>query len=303
MPVNSASSAQPEEIAWIRDARTVTKVSVASLFQHDDLKEMHTYAIFCANVYLTPEAAVDKGFGEEDCKSRHTRHPKPKRWDRYANLPAFPTTPSWRYRIKGLKYEVWENKEDRVVLIVFRGTVPKLLGDWYSNFRWATRLNPFSWDQYDQIRAFIPKLVNHIRKKYDNDVTIVAAGHSLGGGQAQQAAYASKYIKRVYAYNSSPVTGFRSVKRGARNENKRGVCIYRLFEHREILAYIRFVLRQVYFWSSIDPKILEVRFNFGQGNFLKEHSMKDFACGLKNALPDAMPSPTPEAPGNSAPPQ
>ena len=76
-------------------------------------------------------------------------------------------------------------------VIAFRGTDKDDLGDWISNFRWLYRLVP-KFDQYAQVQTHITNIVRQIKKHGCSGpgTQIVTAGHSLGGGLAQQAAYA-----------------------------------------------------------------------------------------------------------------
>jgi pimeloyl-ACP methyl ester carboxylesterase len=112
---------------------------------------------------------------------------------------------------------------------------------------------------------------------------MATAGHSLGGGLAQQAAYAHPEIKQVYAFDSSPVTGFRSVPQPDRDINRKGIVIDRVYERGEILAYIRTFLRRFLPLSLADPSITEIRFNLSKGDPVKQHSMVDLAVRMDRA--------------------
>ena len=115
---------------------------------------------------------------------------------------------------------------------------------------------------------------------------MITAGHSLGGGLAQQAAYAHPDIKQVFAFDSSPVTGFQNVPEPARTRNKAGIVIERIFEHGEILAYARTFLRQFLPLSERDPVINEIRFNLSKGDAVTQHSMVDLAKRMVKAAKD-----------------
>jgi pimeloyl-ACP methyl ester carboxylesterase len=181
-----------------------------------------------------------------------------------------------------LYFEVWERVATQPieVVVVFRGTHG--LKDWWSNLRWVTRFIPVGWDQYNRVRAEIPGVVDRAKRRH-GVVRMATAGHSLGGGLAQQAAYAHPEIKEVYAFDSSPVTGFRSVPQHDRDINSKGIVIDRVYERGEILAYIRTFLRRVVPLSVADPTITEIRFSLSKGDPIKQHSMVDLAKRMEQA--------------------
>ncbi len=179
--------------------------------------------------------------------------------------------------VKGLRYLVWHWPEEKQLIIAFRGS-GKRLGDWFSNFRWLTRYIPGVHDHYDLVRENISQIVTDARLIAGSTDQIITTGHSLGGGLAQQAAYGCDAIKTVYAFNPTPVTGFRNVDSQALEKNRQGIFIARVFEHGEILAYMRFGLRQFYKISARDPQIIELRFNFSKAiGGVREHGMENFA--------------------------
>ena len=175
-----------------------------------------------------------------------------------------------------LYFEVWEKLgvDPIEVVVVFRGTHE--LKDWWSNARWVTRFIPVGWDQYDLVRKEISNVVARAKRRHGS-VRMMTAGHSLGGGLAQQAAYASPDIKQVYAFDPSPVTGFQSVPRPDRDINRQGIVIDRVYERGEILAYLRTFLRRFVPLSLANPSITEIRFNLSKGDPVKQHSMVDLA--------------------------
>ncbi len=178
-----------------------------------------------------------------------------------------------------LYFEVWERlaASPVEVAIVFRGTHE--WKDWWSNARWITRFIPIGWDQYNLTRREIVNVVARARQRHPN-ACISTAGHSLGGGLAQQAAYAHPDIKMVYAFDPSPVTGFRSVPEPMRTQNRQGISIYRVYERGEILAYFRRLVRRLVPLSLENPSITEVRFNLSKGDAIKQHSMVDLATRM-----------------------
>lgn len=192
-------------------------------------------------------------------------------------------TPFWQRKLKTLRYEAWKKpKPDGsgvLVALVFRGST-RAFSDWYSNFRWFIQV-PFFLDHYQQTRAIIHKILDEIRQNAGTEnVEIVTTGHSLGGGLAQQAAYAVPYIKKVFAFHSSSVTGFYEVLKSQRDQYKLGTDVYRIYEHGEALAYLRLFMRLIFPLSKKDPRIVQVRYNFSHENIVKQHSMPPFAEGL-----------------------
>lgn len=120
-----------------------------------------------------------------------------------------------------------------------------------------------------------------LNAKFGNGLKIFAAGHSLGGGLAQHAGYSAYGISDVYAFNPSPVTGFYSIEAHVREKIVKNLRVLRMYEHGEVLAYCRLVLRPFYPLSYRDPSIVEIRFNFGTGDAVSEHSMTMFARGFQ----------------------
>jgi hypothetical protein len=133
-----------------------------------------------------------------------------------------------------LRVEVWEktlSEGSTIVAVTFGGTIFNNEKDWRANLRWF--LPGGKYDQYtDVVRTFAPAFIDEYRRRLGHrrpdTVTLVATGHSLGGGLAQQFAYAHclhpdvRRVTEVYAFDPSPVTGYFSVKRSVRNKNKKG---------------------------------------------------------------------------------
>ncbi|MBO3273649.1 lipase family protein [Pseudomonas schmalbachii] len=199
-----------------------------------------------------------------------------------------------------LFFSVWEHRTApgiegiSEVAIVFRGTQADQYQDWISNGRWFIP----SWlrreDQYDITRDYVSKafeaeIRNRIQQgKLPPTVSIVAIGHSLGGGLAQQLAYAlpqSKVnpvrVQKVIAFNSSPVTGYRSTPNPPRKHNAEGLEIDRIFEHGEALAYIRLPINIIIPPNKRPSLVKDLRFNLNKSpGGVRNHASRFFACEL-----------------------
>ena len=194
--------------------------------------------------------------------------------------------------VGGLGVQVWVNDPARCTeaVIAFRGTDGGDEGDFVSNLHWLTRALPV-YDQYDEVRDHIGDFLGNITRHrcyLEGRTQITAVGHSLGGGLAQLASYADRRIGRVYAFDPSMVTGYFSVDRAALEANVQGHRAERIFEHGEILAYIRLLMRQFIPRSGCNPRIVSVRFNVLKGNGIFQHGLTPFINGLmREAKTDA----------------
>ena len=185
-----------------------------------------------------------------------------------------------------LRAEVWHNVRKNIIVAAFGGTVFTSGKDWLSNLRWFI---PWHKDEYtDIVENFAPDFVEMFLQKSQKhsleNAVIYSTGHSLGGGLAQQFAYAlpigrlPKKVEKVYAFDPSPVTGFYSVFKAIRNHNKKNLNIIRSYERGEVLAVVRSITSVFLKPSAIDPEIRGVRFSlFYTLNPIAGHSMQELA--------------------------
>jgi len=204
----------------------------------------------------------------------------------------------------GLFVEVWEKhaSDPPVIAVVFRGTEVTSWKDWESNLRWFLWFVPWHEDQYTVVskrvgQEFVDRLVQRrpdLGRTDIKPIRVVATGHSLGGGLAQHLSYsmpptssngiAVPRVSGVYAFDPSPVTGWYSVEGELREANAADLRIDRVFEHGEILAYIRLLLSYVHPPPATHPSVREIRYNFVRSaNLFSSHSMRLLACALIDA--------------------
>ncbi len=251
--------------------------------------------------YLTQYAALSVKVYEDDEENEQTTEAKNIINDWVAdwhllnfNFDDFRPTQKKGKWINGLKVVSYYKIENNItyVTIIFRGTRFNKWQDWFSNANWLSRFIPFVHNSYKQTLLQINAYINEISQylveqniaESESAIKFISTGHSLGGGLAQQAAYASNKIVTVYAFDPSPVTGFYSVKQSQRHLNSKGLKIYRVWEHGEILLYLRQItktVQKITFRANINPRIVEVRFNFVEHeNAISEHSMINLAASL-----------------------
>lgn len=229
-------------------------------------------------------------------------------WSRWIDFPS--TELLSKCSENGLYVDVWERVEHpRTIAVIFEGTNFWSWNDWKANSRWLLRFIPGYEDQYsiaanEVSREFYERLVKNPDKysitpghpfllTHDNkDIKIVTSGHSLGGGLAQHFAYSfpqpfssgGPKISEVFAFDSSPVTGWFVVPQSIRSYNVKDLQVYRIFEHGEVLAYVRLITSRFTATFHKNPSIWEFRYNFDSSwAMINNHSIKNLANGLVKA--------------------
>lgn len=131
-------------------------------------------------------------------------------------------------------------------VIVFRGTEngqTQRMADWSANLSAALGFTPV---QYKTASEQVDKIVASLHARHGGYLPIYAAGHSLGGGLAQMAAYSNHAIHAAYAFNSTPVTGWSWIHKLRRESGKLPLMngdptIYRISQRSEVLQALRAV--------------------------------------------------------------
>jgi len=195
-----------------------------------------------------------------------------------------------------LRVSVWQNPSLNEVVVNFGGTNPHSLADWIANFRWFI---PVHDDEYTEVtKAFVGDFARAYQTRavqpgseFLQHATIIATGHSLGGGLAQEFAYAQYRlpgvppVKKVYAFDASPVTGYFSVDKKARDENSQNLYTDRVYERREILAILRAAVNLFHRPNVHNPQIREIRFDFkSKENPIVRHSIPDLRRYLESVV-------------------
>lgn len=291
-----ASFRQQPDQAWVRAPGERMLGSFTPV--ETKAREHWPYAWLSEAAYQDSQA--DDEPGTAPCAMTPRRILQASGWSRWSDFP----NGALAAELKNahLRAEVWYNRERNTLAIAFGGTVFDSGKDWLSNLRWFV-----PGDRNDEYTALVRRFIPALRDKFielkgqpDNaalsSATLVSTGHSLGGGLAQQFAYALDpddrlpRVSTVYAFNPSPVTGYYSVDDAVRDANSRNLKIERIYERGEILASLRSVLRVFYPLSASNPAISEVRYNLfwkpqaiTVGGAVRQHSMAPFASGLAKA--------------------
>jgi pimeloyl-ACP methyl ester carboxylesterase len=247
--------------------------------------EMATVA-YVSPPYLTdnscPDAAKLRASGTPDNEAAATLLDSLVKagWScRFGHVGPYGCKPGTPRCLDGLEYHVWRHKSCDTAVIAFRGTDGNEIGDWLTNFRWF--LGGRFFDQYDQVQEAVPDIIKTLYAEGCRPRVIVTAGHSLGGGLAQHAAYADKRIGYVYAFDPSPVTAFFGIPFPERNAATKDLGIDRVYESGEILSLPRYLASGVFPSSQCRPRVRIVRFNtITAPSLLERHRIANLTKGL-----------------------
>lgn len=207
-----------------------------------------------------------------------------------------------RLRHAHLRVEVWEHAATRRVAVAFGGTVFSNASDWLSNIRWflPEREDEYTLIQKEFVKAFVARFKaraadpRHAYLRRGSGLKLYSTGHSLGGGLAQQFAYALPAdadvprVERVYAFDPSPVTGYYSVQPAVREPNAERLEIDRIYERGEALAFVRSLTNFFVPPTEDQPKIRSIRYALffslkTSWNIVGAHSIPRLACELDEA--------------------
>jgi hypothetical protein len=281
----------------VRDRGAVVIDRAELLARYPELDLMNDAAILSAAAYDKPEAHPTTKLADY-CAATTPNvsfDPKELGWSEIEKLPQPPAPPSGERNIRDLRYRVWVKTLGdgrKIAMLAFRGTQSG--ADWYSNLRWVTRIIPNVQDHYEQLNEIVDDLIETIQQHEGANTTIIATGHSLGGGLAQLAGYASnRNIRTVYAFDPTIVTYFYSIDKTLREHSREGENIFRVFEQGEALSYVRWIAKRFYPVWHKDPRIVQVKFHLLSGGLVRNHSIRRFACASMS-IPMPAPAKTAE---------
>jgi hypothetical protein len=236
------------------------------------------------------EAHIDKRFGREASFAHHTAVYSVAAYnvyddnpDRYEQIP-FPTDEKWEVIQStnsiqnniGFAARAWTRSlsNGNIELVVaYRGTDDFTKDFYKGNLVFAKHL--FGRTQFDAALEYLHEIKQ--RTSAISPTRTIVVGHSLGGGLAE-------YVQRLTP-NSEAITFDTSPNQGrlySLFEEKQARDAVRVYEHGEILSYLRFLLspdltRDA---SPVGQDVRTIWFDFYANNPLSAHSMRDLSASL-----------------------
>lgn len=159
------------------------------------------------------------------------------------------------------------HRERPELVLAFPGMDLSKFSDWWAALRWITRHVPALDDKFRQVRANTGTLIAWLRDRYGSHNRLIAVGHSLGGGLAQQAAYATGGFDEVLAFNPTFVTGwFETANEEIRRANAKNLHIFRVYEDGEVLAFLWQIVESFFpLARPPNPRVTRIRTHFYSG--------------------------------------
>ena len=183
------------------------------------------------------------------------------------------TLPGACYNAHGLYYETYvhfKNGHINEAVIAIRGTEGSDLNDWKANLSGVV---DFAETEYNYAMENILPLISSLKNNFKVEKIFLTA-HSLGGGVAQEIAFASKEVDETFTFNTSPVTNWTRLHNDHKDVNPDPV-IHRIYQGHEVLAYLRNVTTRFN-----DERFFrnDYRFGFVKGDVLNSHAINHLAC-------------------------
>ena len=169
------------------------------------------------------------------------------------------------------------------IVVAFPGMNIRKWVDWWAALRCVTRYVPALDDKFCQVQANARYLIDWIHGHYGSGIHLIAVGHSLGGGLAQQAAYATGGFDEVIAFNPTFFTGwYETATEEIRRENAQGLHIFRVYEDGEVLAFLWQAIEWFYpLARKPNPRITRIRTHFYAGFApFQKHKIVEMANSL-----------------------
>ena len=207
-------------------------------------------------------------------------------WDEIDDAPTELLSHTHRVGVGRVTCRVFRSfqREREEIVLAFPGMDLRKWEDWWAALRWVTRHVPALDDKFRQVRANTRGLIEWLRLRHGTDFRLIAVGHSLGGGLAQQAAYATGGFDEVLAFNPTFVTGwYETATEAERRANAQGLHIFRVYEDGEVLAFLWKLVEWFYpLARQPNPRITRIRTHFYSGFApLQKHKIVEMSNSLQ----------------------